>query len=103
MSDLDAYMDAQRRRLIAEGRPYKAQHIVRIPLRACYWQCDDTEGCSGVALPDGRLIFAESTGIATYSSEAALQKQHPGAVLHWALSADATVNHVMESSDAFHR
>lgn len=107
MRDSDDYMESQRRALTAEGRLFEARQLIRIPLRACYWaiydeQGETLEGHSGVALPDGRLIFAEQHGIATYSSEQALTGVHPKAKLNWVPSADKTVNHVMELPDAPH-
>ena len=59
-------------------------------------------GYAGVALPDGRLIFAAIpgsdalSGISSFSSEAALARAYPGATVDWVPEADAAVNAIGE-------
>ena len=51
-----------------------------------------------IVLPDGRIILASTT----FSSEAAIRKLNPGAVLRYMPDADATINHVMDEDAANH-
>ena len=81
----------------------------RIYIRACIINGPKGEGrdplwsFAGVALPDGRLIFAAipgsrwPIGISSFSSEAALQRQYPGASVQWVPDADEAVNTVDEA------
>ena len=75
----------------------------RIRLRAMALVWYDEDGTirnirAGIALPDDRFIFG---GTQTYSSEKAMLRLNPTAVVQWLPSSDDVINYVMpDDTDA---
>jgi hypothetical protein len=79
--------------------------VERVHLRAIAieFPSSDTEErsfASGVMLPDSRILVAMDGGVRSIANEAALQREYPGAQLHFFSQADETMNYTGEEADA---